>query len=34
MFNEADTWLVVSDDTIMMYVQMVAVVQGFLKLVF
>ena len=29
MFHEADTWLVVSDDTIRMYVQMVAVVQGF-----
>ena len=34
MFHEADSRLVVSDDTIRMYVQMVAVVQGFLKLVF
>ena len=34
MFNEVDTWLVVSDDTIRMYVQKVAVVQGYLKLVF
>ena len=34
MFYEADTWLVVSDDIIRMYVQMVAVVQGYLKLVF
>ena len=34
MYHEADTWLVVSDNTIRMYVQMVAVVQGFLKLVF
>ena len=32
MFHEVDTWLVVSDDTIRMYVQMVAVVQGFLQL--
>ena len=34
MFHEADTWLVVSADTIRMYVQMVAVVQEFSKLVF
>ena len=34
MFNEADKWLEVSDDTIRIYVQMVAVIQGFLKLVF
>ena len=33
MFNEADTWLVVSDYTIRIYIQMVAVIQGFLKLV-
>ena len=31
MFHEADMWLVVSDDTIRMYVQIVTVVPGILK---